>query len=384
MLGSLDQSVIKSLNRSRILRAFREKDIIQKKELVDLLNLSITTVTANTRQLLEEGLIDEIGIAESTGGRKPVVFKFMKNAKVSFGVDISPHRVTVILTNLKSEVISTEKFTVDKTQMNDILSRLLDLSSEMIANAGFEKSDCLGMGVSLPGIVDSERKVLVSAPNLHVTDYDFTEFEKRLGYPVYLENEANIAAFAELILGAAEKIQNAVYVSITDGVGCGIIANHQVTKGTFNKAGEFGHMRVSDKEILCSCGRRGCWELFSSERALFRNYLATSGEIITDLEVFFWKFHEGNLHADKALRKYLSDLHIGIENILLGLDPEVIIIGGEIAPYLRKLDKFVEAYFSRSHSMLRLNENKLVFSRIDPQSSVVGSSLLPLGEMFGF
>ena len=83
----IDYSMIKNQNRSRILRAFREKNIIQKKELSDLLGLSITTVTTNARQLLEEGLIEEVGIAESTGGRKPVVFKFLKSAKVSFGVD---------------------------------------------------------------------------------------------------------------------------------------------------------------------------------------------------------------------------------------------------------------------------------------------------------
>lgn len=377
------------VNGSRILRAFRDHDVIQKRELVDLLDLSITTVTAITRQLLEAGLIDEIGIAESTGGRKPVVLRFLKDARVSFGVDISPHHVTVVLTNLKSEVMATERFVIDKLPMDDVLSRVLALSNDMLSKASVEKSRCLGMGISLPGIVDSEQKLLISAPNLEETTYDFSAFESRLGFEVFVENEANIAAFAELILGAAVNLQNAVYVSITDGVGCGIIANHKVTKGTFNKAGEFGHMRISDKEILCSCGRTGCWEIFSSERALFRNYLSTSGEMIddskiNDLETFFRKFDEGNLQAQSALRKYLIDLHLGLENIMLGLDPEVIIVGGEIAQYLSRYDTLVSSYFKGESSILRLGESKLVFSKLVPQSSVIGSSLLPLKALFGF
>ncbi|HAS73817.1 MAG TPA: hypothetical protein DCS67_06705, partial [Clostridiales bacterium UBA8960] len=157
MQDNLDQSSIKSLNRSRLLRAFRDNDVIQKKELVERLNLSITTVTAHTRELLDEGLIDDIGIAESTGGRKPVVFKFMKNAKVSFGVDISPHQVTMVLSNLKSEVLKVEKFAVDQMMMAAILEKVLDLADHMLVAAGVHKSCCLGMGLSLPGLVDPER-----------------------------------------------------------------------------------------------------------------------------------------------------------------------------------------------------------------------------------
>ncbi|MDH8676813.1 ROK family transcriptional regulator [Fusibacter bizertensis] len=384
MLDNLDQSIIKNLNRSRILRAFREKEIIQKKELVDSLNLSITTVTTNTRRLLEEGLIEETGIAESTGGRKPVVFKFIKSAKVSFGVDLSPHQATIIMTNLASEIIDRSKFSIDKQSMEEVLLNIQTIVETLLDKHGYLKADCLGIGLSLPGIVDCENIMLVNAPNLKVKNYSFRYFEATIGLKVYIENEANVAAFAELIIGAAEKLDDAVYISITDGVGCGIIANHKVTKGTFNKAGEFGHMRISDKEIICSCGRTGCWEIFSSERALLKFYTEQSGDIVTDLEAFFKIYHEGNLLAKVALRKYLDYLLIGIENIMLGLDPEVIILGGEIVNFLREIEPIVEDYMKKNHSDILSRDNKLVLSTISPYSAVVGSSLLPMKEMFGY
>jgi len=379
---------IKNLNRSRILRVIREKEIVQKKELVDILNLSITTVTTNTRILLEEGLIEEMGIAASTGGRKPVVFKFLKNSKVSLGVDISSDYVRVILTNLASEILEQRKILLDEQTdhtMNDILSKVQNISESILLKNGYDKFDCLGIGLSLPGSVNGEKKLLINAPNLSVNNYDFSAFELEIGLKVFVENEANVAAFAELILGSAVKIDHAVYVSITNGVGCGIIANHKVTKGTFNKAGEFGHMRISDQQILCNCGRVGCWEIFSSERALYKNYEMISGNAIEpDLKMFFKLYDEGNDFAKDALKKYLDYLLIGIENIMLGLDPEVIIIGGEIATYLKEIEPLVNAYMKEKHSTIFSRNNKLVFSTLAPQSSVIGSSLLPLKEMFGY
>ena len=384
MIDYIEQSMIKDQNRSRILRAFREKNVIQKKELSDLLGLSITTITTNTKQLLDEGLIEEIGIAESTGGRKPVVFKFVKAAKISFGVDISPQKVTIIMTNLASEIITQKKFSVNERQLGDILDTIHRIVEEMLEQHKFQKSDCIGIGLSLPGVVDDARLILVNAPNLYVKDYDFSHFESVLGIKVFLENEANVSAFAELTLGSAVNIDDAVYISITEGVGCGIIANHKVTKGPFNKAGEFGHMRISEQDIYCSCGRRGCWEIFASEHAIYKHYFSLSGVVINDLATFFLLYDAGNPLAKLTLSRYLDNLLIGIENIMLGLDSEMIIVGGEIAKYLSALGTQVDDYLEKNHSNILSRDNKLVFSTMAPQSAVIGSSLLPIKEMFGY
>lgn len=380
----INQKQIKITNRANILRAFREYDIVQKNDLVQMLDLSITTVTSNTNILLEEGFIKRIGIAKSTGGRKPVVFQFIKDAYVSFGVDILPHKVDIILADLSSNVLDKVSFVILNDDMDKILNTIEKKITALLLKHDIIISQCVGIGLSLPGIVDEEQNILINAPNLHVENYSFEKFELSLGIKVYIENEANVAALAELILGEAKNTGDVIYISITDGVGCGIITNGSVSKGSFKKAGEFGHMRISDKNIRCSCGRKGCWELFASERALLNNYKTITGEVIKDLETFFLRYSEGDQNTKEALRIYFDYLSIGIENIILGLDPEKIIIGGEISKYLVKIEPFINEYMKRNHSILESNENQIVLSRLAPQSSVLGGSLLPLKDMFGF
>jgi len=380
----INQKQIKVLNRANILKAFREHEVVQKNDLVQMLGLSITTVTSNIKSLLEEGFIESVGIAKSTGGRKPVVLQFVKNARVTIGVDISPHRVSMILTNLSSEIIDSDDFKVANGDMTAILASVEEHINRLLKKHSIDKEQCIGVGLSLPGVVDEEKNILINAPNLKVENYTFEAFEASLGLPLYLENEANVAAFAELILGEAKHSDDVIYISITDGVGCGIITNHCVSKGSFKKAGEFGHMRISDKDIKCSCGRKGCWELFASERALLKHYQELSGIILPDLRTFFDKYSEGSSDVNEALRVYFDYLTIGIENIVLGLDPEKIIIGGEIAKYLLEIEPFINEYMKRNHSILESNDNKIVLSKLAPRSAVLGGSLLPLKDMFDF
>lgn len=382
--GKTEQKKIKEINRAIILKAFRENNVVQKNDLVQMLGLSITTVTSNTNALLEEGFIECVGIAESTGGRKPVVFQFIKNARVTIGVDISPHRVVIILSNLSSEILDEEMFDISNYDMNSIMTAVKENIEELLKKHQIGKDKCLGVGLSLPGVVDEEKKLLINAPNLHVESYTFSSFEASLNLPVFIENEANVAAFAELVLGEAKNSNDVIYISITDGVGCGIITNHSVFKGCFKKAGEFGHMRISDEDITCSCGRKGCWELFASEKALLKHYESVSGKSMPDLKAFFENYSNDNKDVKAALHIYFDYLSIGIENIVLGLDPEKIIIGGEIVKYLLEIEPFIDEYNKRSNSILKSNDNLIVLSKLAPQSAVIGGSLLPLKDMFDF
>ena len=139
---------------------------------------------------------------------------------------------------------------------------------------------------------------------------------------VFIENEANVAAYAETIEGKHTNMSNVVYVSITEGVGTGIIIDNQIYKSKHKKAGEFGHMRVSDENIKCNCGRTGCWELFASKRALFKYYKESTGVRVSSLDNVFKRSNLSDPKVKVAINKYLDHLFIGIENIVLGLNPE--------------------------------------------------------------
>lgn len=377
----MEQSQIRIRNKAMILNAFRKHSTLQKQDLVNKTGLSITTVTTNINELLEEGLLDKQGIAVSTGGRKPLILELNSKAKYSVGVDIAPHKVSIIISNLMSETLfSIQMEELDGLTFEAILDQIIEHIDDGIKQLDFVKKNCLGVGLSLPGIVDEESLQLVYAPNLSVDTYSFQSFEERLGMRLFLENEANVAAFAEMHLGKGKSSQHLVFVSITDGLGCGLVMEGNVFKSLSKRAGEFGHMKISEEAIQCSCGRQGCWEMFASERALLRYYKKYSGQTATLKDLFE---HFDDEAAQDALKDFFKYLSMGIENILLALDPEKIIIGGEIVPYLKSKDIDFNTYLSLKSSLVDGEVNRVVLSDLTPFSSVIGASLLPMIDLFG-
>ena len=161
-------------------------------------------MTTNINTLMEEGLVTEAGVAKSTGGRKPVILKFEADARFAFGVDITPDKVATVLVNLNYDVLSTETFAYDgHMNFDQVLEKVSVAIDSMLGSMNIERSQVVGVGFSLPGLVDENKLILQSAPNIDVKDYDFTDFQTRVGYEVSIENEANIAAFAEATIGVA-------------------------------------------------------------------------------------------------------------------------------------------------------------------------------------
>ena len=137
---------------------------------------------------------------------------------------------------------------------------------------------------------------------------------------------------------------NVVYISITEGLGTGIIINDHIYKSSHKKAGEFGHMKVSDEDRRCNCGRTGCWELFASKKALFRYFKESTGSQPEDLVEVFRRLEAGEPEVEQAVKHYMQQLFIGIENIILGLNPEYVIIGGELGRYSNELMTLADSH----------------------------------------
>jgi len=384
-MGTLSQEQIKEINRVNVINIIKKSKEITKHEIAHLLKLSIPTVTTNINSLIEEGYVEEAGVAESTGGRKPMILKFNSNARYSFGVNITPDRVSIVLINLNSELLHNVSFMYRREySFFDVLEMIEDEVIRMLEEFHIAKTSILGIGLSLPGLVDEDKLILQNAPNIGVKDFDFTLFQQRLGLKVYVENEANAAAYAETLEGKHKNMNNVVYISITEGVGAGIIIDNHIYKSTNKKAGEFGHMRISEENIKCNCGRTGCWELFASKRALFKYYKEATGIRVSSLDNIFIR---GNLEEPKvkiAISKYLDHLFIGIENIVLGLNPEYVIIGGELGKYKDEMLDFVNEKNKLKSAYMEYEGTRIIFSDLGDRGSLIGAGLLPLQEVFNF
>lgn len=382
-ISTLTQDQIKEMNRANILKLIRQSGEITKLDLAEMLKLSIPTITTNTNQFIEEGLVEAAGVGDSTGGRKPMILKFVENARYSVGVNISPDKVDLLLTNLNSKKIMETSFTSEKGDLfSDVLGRIQIEIDAMLEARHIDKKDVSGVGISLPGLVDEDRLVLEYAPNIGVKDYDFSGFQKRLNLKIFIENEANVAAYAEIEMGKIADMRNVVCVSITDGVGTGIIIDQHIYKSAKKKAGEFGHMRVSSEPALCNCGRTGCWELIASKKALFRYYQEFTGCKVTSLAQVFAEESFNAPEVKKAIEKYIDSLFVGIENIILGLNPEFVIIGGELGKYGEKMLTLINRSNNMKSSFVEYEGTKVIFSDLKDQGSLIGAALLPFDELF--
>ena len=384
-LETLNQDQIKEMNRSNIINIIKQKGEITKQDIAVALKLSIPTVTTNINQLIEEGLVEAAGVGDSTGGRKPIILKFVENARYSIGVDVSPDRVRILLINLNNTIIDEASFIYEKTfPFSEVLERLKVEIESLLTRKHISKKKVSGVGISLPGLVDEDRLILENAPNIGVRDYDFQELQACLQLKVFIENEANIAAYAEKELGKAVNMRNVVYVSITEGVGTGIIIDQHIYKSSNKKAGEFGHMRISDESNRCNCGRTGCWELFASKKALFRYYQEYTGTKVSSLDQIFSEENFNMPYVQAAIEKYIDYLFIGIENIILALNPEFVIIGGELGKYEKEMLTLINRRNNMKSSFVEYEGTKVVFSALKDKGSLIGAALLPFENLFNY
>jgi predicted NBD/HSP70 family sugar kinase len=389
-LKNVDQETIKDSNKKMILNLLREKREMTKQNIAKEIGVSIPTVISNINELINEGLVEEAGVGDSSGGRKPVIVKFKPDSKYAFGVEVDIHKVRIILINLDSEILEEEQFSIDKIiedisivkNIDGLISLICNCIEEIIKRKKIDRGSILGAGVALPGTVNEEKLTLEWAPNLSVRNISFENMKETLGFPVYVENEANAAAIAELKLGVAKDMRNLVYISITEGMGTGIVVQDYIYKGKNKKAGEFGHMTIIKDGRPCKCGKKGCWEQYASQSALIQSYNEAAGEFITDLKGFFSKLEKDEAKALDIWDGYLEYLAAGIQNIILILDPHYIVIGGSISNYEHFLiDALKEKVFIKN-SFFSSDDIKIFTSKLKSYSSVMGAALLPMQKLF--
>jgi predicted NBD/HSP70 family sugar kinase len=387
-IKSVDQETIKTANKKMIINLLYNKRELTKQQIALETGVSIPTVINNVNELIEEGFVEEAGVAPSSGGRKPIIVSFKPNARYSFGVDITLHDFRIILTNLDSEIVDEvyrklgDGLTADSVKgINKLLANICAEIEGMINKNQLQRERVLGIGFSVPGTVNEEALVLELAPNLSLKNINFKELSEKLQLPVYIENEANAAAFAELRLGVAKDMRNLVYVSITEGMGTGIVVQDYLYKGKNKRAGEFGHMTIVKDGRGCKCGRKGCWERYASEGALLEAY---SHEICKDinLESFFQELAKGQSTAVRLWDEYLDYLAAGLQNIILILDPHYIVIGGPISGYEEFLIKPLREKVFIENSFFSAGDTKIFTAKFQSRASTIGAALLPLQKVF--
>ena len=327
-------NTIRDINRQIVLNYVREREPISRAEIARETALQRSTISAIVESLTEEGLVEEVGEGESTGGRRPTLLRLRTKEAIAVGVAITPSCTTIATSDLAGRIVEQEEFPTnpDPDQaLGEVMALIRKLS---LGNAGSIEA----VGVSLPGLVDPSTGTAVYVPYFKWRDIPIAKkIGEAVGLPVIIDNDANAVALAELWFGRPEvsDARDFILVLVAEGVGTGIIFDGQVYRGQRGAAGEFGHMIIGTQApVPCSCGNRDCWEAFSSEGAAVARYLKLSGEQLRP----HFGFRElvdralgGEDHARFALIETAHYLGIGISNLVVGFSPEAVVVGGEIA-----------------------------------------------------
>jgi len=333
--GSGSLSSLREFNRLRIVDFLRTNGTASRAELARRTGLSRSTVSTLVADLQRRGLVVERAgqfAGEGQPGRPAALLELDPSAAAAVGVDFDHDKVRVAASDLSRSVLAeaSAPYDVDHDAQGS-LDLAANLVEEVLRETDVERGRLLGVGVALAGPIDHDKGALHPSDVLPGwSDIDAAgELEKRLDTPCYVDNDANLGALAEVTLGAGRNARFAAYVSISSGIGAGIIADGRPYRGHRGTAGEIGHVVVDPQGPICRCGNRGCLETLASGPALLRLVQASRDEELTVRQMI-----ELARDGDAGCRRAIADAGQVVGGVVAGLvnlfSPEMVVVGGDV------------------------------------------------------
>lgn len=311
------------------------------------------------------------------------------------GVDLGGTNIAVGLLDENFKIIAKEKCpTKTEREISAIMDDMGALCNTLIKNNGLTPNDIAYIGIATPGSVEPPAGIVTYSNNVRMSNYPISaELTARTGVKkVFVENDANAAALGEAIMGAGKGRDNVIMITLGTGVGGGIVINRKLYSGFNFAGGELGHIVIKTDGRICSCGRRGCWEAYSSATGL-KNI--TKDKLLSTKDTVMWEMIENNLEnvsgrtafdaakkGDKAgkevVDEYIYYLACGIANIINIFQPDVLCIGGGVCgegDYLLKPLIKLERSQEYSHSM-RKKFTEIKIAELGNDAGIIGAGLL--------
>ncbi len=373
---------IRNINRQIVLNYVRERAPISRAEISHETALQRSTVSLIVDDLKVLGLVDELE-GESTGGRPPLLLRLRTAGAVAIGVDLGTEVTVLATSDLAGRVLHQESFATNPSSKKT-LQKMIECAKKLLK----EESRIEGIGISLPGLVDPGSGKAHFIPHFNWRNWSVAE-EVRIatGLPVTVDNDANAASLAELWFGRPEirEARDFILVLVEAGLGTGIVFDGQVYHGEAGAAGEFGHMTIgTDAPAMCAAGSRECWEAFASERAALARYerLNSNSPKRISFEQLVDQALDGDKAAGDALLETAHYLGVGISNLLKGLSPSAIIVGGGIARAWPLIANRLKSAVDENSICRGLPSAHIVASTLGANPRLMGALSLVLASKF--
>ena len=333
----------REINRRILLNLVREHQPISRADLSRRMQLARGGVSLLVNELIAEGLVCEGATGEAARGRKPTFLHVRTHDRMVIAADVRFSRTDLMLSDFSGREIALETFSTvfsPREFVRDLAQRVRSLLKAHNAT-----TDCEGMGLVVPGMVDHRSGRILNAPTLNWHNVDLREsLASATGLPVQVENAAKACVLSQMWLARDELASNHdfAFVTVSDGVGVGIVVNGELFRGHENMAGEFGHIPLSMDGPRCLCGNLGCWEAYISNIATLSRYLGrdaskihprlvlesdTARLTVTDLVA---RARQGDAKALTSIQSTARYLGLGLANVVNGLNPARVFLTGEI------------------------------------------------------
>ena len=390
---TLAPSNMRDYNLSQIFRVIHEKGSISRAALGRATGLSPTTISTIIAELLESEFIFEIGEGKSSGGRRPILLQLNPDYKFTIGVDMGAAHIETIISNLYGIVKRKKVIKFDvANNPHQALEIIKTQISDLMQKEGLDSSDILGAGIAAPAPLKGENIDLLSPlilpawENINILH----ELNSVFQFPKYIENDANAGAIAEKWWGNGQGVSNLVYIKLGTGIGAGLIIENEIYRGTGGTAGEIGHTTISIDGPECRCGNNGCMESYVGMPAILnraRKTMAQYPNSKLDLAELSLEAITAAIMAQDPLALDLvndagKNLGIAIANLLNLVNPELVVLGGELVEAGEVfLDAVRAAAYGRSISKAA-DEVTIITSELKQDVIAIGAATLVIYYAF--
>ena len=362
---------VKKINRSKVYQYIYRKKITSKLQIVQDLQMGLSTVSQNLNLLEQDGLIEKNGYFESTGGRKANAIQIVSDFRISIGIGILKNMFHITAVDLYGNALYTDTIPLPYSNTPDYYKQVTDKIKEFIATNQYDEEKILGVSIATQGITSPDHTTVLYGNIMNNTGMILEDFSRYLPYPCYLEHDSKSAAFLEL--WKHPELDSAVVFLLNRNLGGAIITNRQIHQGSSMHSGTIEHICINPDGPLCYCGNRGCLETYCSANALEQ----AAGMNIKD---FFSLLREKKSpQLTQIWKDYLHHLAFAMKNLNLIIDAPII-ISGYLAPYFLEDDISYLTKHINVSSPFALNKEHIFVGTNGQYTPAIGAALFYVNQ----
>ena len=273
-MTAANRDLIRAINRFNILNAIRSDGRLSRTDIARHTGLSQASVTGITAELIEEGLLKETAMGASEGGRRPVLLALDPAGAGALGVYLSISQISVVIIDFEATVKAAYHMPLEKPYYapEELVEKTVQAIQACMWEGNFSKDRIAGVGVAVPGLVDSQTGKVRFLPNYQWSEVHLRDMlQSEIDHPTYIDNSANTLTISEQWFGEGRGLDNFALITLEHGIGMGLVINGQLFRGDKGIAGEVGHLTIDPRGPVCRCGRRGCLEALAGNYAILRD-----------------------------------------------------------------------------------------------------------------